>query len=73
MVKRAYITPRALPDGVDPVTISVPNVPEYRAILRGILVDLADCLTWEQVAGLTIAPCDAAEWARVMLESFEES
>jgi len=68
-----WITPMEIPEGVAQITLDIPNRPEYRAILRGILIDLTMPANWQQIPGYSISPCDAAAFAAVILESFEET
>jgi len=69
--KSAFITPLSSPSGVNSVCIDIPDQPEYRAILRGFLVDLARPESWQSVGGITAET--AAQWAEQILASFEEN
>jgi len=68
---RRWITPRAEPQDVDCIQLAVPQSPELYAVLRGLLLDMANPEFWEQLDGLTITPQLAADWSSVILDAFE--
>lgn len=73
MARIAYLAPFNEPDGANYFLLDVPNVPEYRALLRGIFLELTDPAAWEEIPGITIDAQTAADWATVMYDSFEEN
>lgn len=66
----AWLTPDAEPIGVDLVTVTVPSHPVFVAVLRGLLLDMANPENWETSEG-GISPEVAAEWAGELYQSFE--
>lgn len=67
---RRWITPGELPTATRCYRITLPDHPRYYAMLRAVMYDMTLPENWEAV-GTTIAPCDAAEWAQVILTSLE--
>lgn len=66
---RRWITPASQPQAGRCIQVTIPDAPEYVAILRGIALDLANPANWQQLQG--IAACDAAAWAELILTSLE--
>lgn len=64
-----WITPVSQPQAGRCIQITLPDRPEYVAILRGFALDLADPASWEQIDG--ISACDAARWGEILLLSLE--
>lgn len=71
MAKGAFITPRSLPTGSETFQLEVPNVSEYRAILRGFFIDLTKPENWQQIE-TNITPEQAAMWAELIAQSLED-
>jgi hypothetical protein len=71
MGKGAFITPRTLPTATETFQLEVPNQPEYRAILRGFFLDLADPANWNQATS-SVTAAQAAQWAEIILQSLED-
>jgi len=70
---RAYVAPVAEPTGANELVLAIPNVPEYRALLRGFFLDLTMTESWQEISGVTVDVQTAAEWATVIYDSFEEN
>jgi len=66
---RLWITPQDLPEGTVSICLTVPDSPVFWGILRALFLDLTNCDNWEYSGGLS--PCDAADWALILYDSFE--